>query len=80
MAWDDTLGTYRTGVRHSLRKEFQVTHRQDIENLIRVKTALADKYTRLALVRKSKPWKTRYLRRAEDYRRQASSLTRQAGH
>jgi hypothetical protein len=56
-----------------------MTHVDDINNLIKVKTALADKYSRLALLRKSKPWRARYARRAEDYRRQADNLARQHG-
>jgi hypothetical protein len=44
----------------------------ELENLIKVKTALADKYVRLARTRKSKPWQARLFRRSEGYRTQAA--------
>jgi hypothetical protein len=42
------------------------------KNLLEVKTALADKYLRLANARKSKPAKARLLRHAERFRQQAA--------
>jgi hypothetical protein len=48
----------------------------EIENLVKVKTTLANKYIRLARARKSKPWQARLYRRAETYRRQAEILAR----
>ena len=48
----------------------------ELENLVKVKTSLADKYIRLARSRKSKPWQTRLHRRAETYRQQAIILAR----
>ena len=48
----------------------------ELENLVKVKTALANKYIRLARARKSKPWKTRLYQRAESYRQQARILAR----
>lgn len=46
----------------------------EIEKLVQVKTALADKYLRLARARKSKLWKQRLFRHAETHRRQAARL------
>ena len=43
------------------------------ENIAKVKTALADKYERLARERKSKPSKARLLRHAERFRAQADN-------
>jgi hypothetical protein len=43
------------------------------KNLIAVKTALADKYQRLARTRRSKPAKARLLRHAERFRSQAAN-------
>jgi hypothetical protein len=48
----------------------QQTHR---ENIIQVKTALADKYERLARTRRSQPAKLRLLRHAERFRQQAAN-------
>jgi hypothetical protein len=49
----------------------------ELENLVKVKTSLADKYIRLARSRKSKPWQARLFRRAETYRSQATILARE---
>jgi hypothetical protein len=46
--------------------------------LAQVKTALADKYTHLATVVKSKPRQQKYLRQVEKHRRQAADLVTQA--
>jgi hypothetical protein len=43
------------------------------ENIVQVKTALADKYERLARTRRSKPARARLLRRAERFRSQAAN-------
>lgn len=43
------------------------------ENIIQVKTALADKYERLSRTRRSKPAKLRLLRHAERFRHQAAN-------
>ena len=51
-----------------------MTRLHEIENLIRVKTALAEKYEHLVRVRKSKPCKKVYAQRADDYRRAAANL------
>lgn len=51
----------------------------ELENLVKVKTSLADKYIRLARARKSKPWQARLYRRAETYRHQATILARGLG-
>jgi hypothetical protein len=48
----------------------QGTHR---ENLVKVKTELADKYERLARTRRSKPAKLRLLRHSKRFRSQASN-------
>lgn len=51
--------------------------RQEIERLIATKKALSEKYAHLACLTKSKPRKGTLLLHAEDYRRQAESLTHQ---
>jgi hypothetical protein len=56
-----------------------MTHANDIKNLIKVKTALAEKYSRLTRLGKSRPCRARNARRSEDYRRQADNLARQLG-
>jgi hypothetical protein len=43
------------------------------QNFIEVKTALADKYERLARTRRSKPARQRLLRHAERFRSQADN-------
>jgi hypothetical protein len=45
------------------------------KNLVEVKTALAEKYERLARVRRSKPARARLLRQAERFRSQAANPT-----
>jgi len=50
-----------------------------IKNMVKVKTALADKYVRLARTRQSKPAKTRLERHAERFRQQAANAKRQLG-
>jgi hypothetical protein len=50
-----------------------VTQKSQRENIIEVKTALADKYDRLARTRRSKPAKLRLLRHAERFRQQAAN-------
>jgi len=52
-----------------------MTRRTEIENLLNVKTALAEKYERLARQRSSKPLKKRLFRQAEAYRQQAADLS-----
>jgi hypothetical protein len=49
------------------------------ENLVELKTALADKYLRLALKRRSKPARATLLRHAERFRQQAAAAGRKAG-
>ena len=44
------------------------------ENLVKVKTALAEKYDRLAATANSRPRKARMSRHAETYRRLAKNL------
>jgi hypothetical protein len=46
------------------------------ENIVKVKTELADKYERLARVRSSKPAKARLLRHAERFRSQAANAAK----
>jgi hypothetical protein len=55
-----------------------VSKKSNQENLSNVKTALADKYVRLANVRGSKPAKARLLRHAERFRKQAAAAGRRA--
>ncbi|MEZ6117318.1 MAG: hypothetical protein R3C28_12180 [Pirellulaceae bacterium] len=45
-----------------------------VGNLVRVKSALADKYDRLARARKSKPLKAKLARQAERFRRDAERI------
>jgi hypothetical protein len=49
-----------------------VTQQSQAENIVRVKTKLADKYERLARTCRSKPAKLRLLRHAERFRKQAA--------
>jgi hypothetical protein len=53
-----------------------VTKKTESENIVKVKTALADKYERLARDRKSKPAKARLQRHAERFRAQAGNAAR----
>jgi hypothetical protein len=50
-----------------------MTKKSQVKNIVEVKTALADKYERLALTRRSKPAKARLLRHAERFRSQAAN-------
>ncbi len=50
-----------------------MTKKANRENVVAVKTALAEKYERLAQTRQSKPGKQRLLRRAERFRSQAAN-------
>jgi hypothetical protein len=50
-----------------------VTQKSQSENIVQVKTALADKYLRLAGKRRSKPAKATLLRHAERFRQQAKN-------
>jgi hypothetical protein len=53
-----------------------VSKKTQSENIAQVKTALADKYLRLALKRKSKPARATLLRHAERFRQQAAVAAR----
>jgi hypothetical protein len=48
-----------------------VTQKSQLENFVQVKTALADKYERLARARRSKPAKLNLLRHSKRFRDQA---------
>jgi hypothetical protein len=50
-----------------------MTKKSQTKNLVEVKTALANKYERLARTRRSKPAKARLLRHAERFRSQAAN-------
>ena len=50
-----------------------MTLKSQQENIVKVKTALADKYLRLAGKRCSKPAKATLLRHAERFRQQANN-------
>jgi hypothetical protein len=51
-----------------------MTKQSHAANRVKVKTALADKYERLARMRRSKPARTRLLRHAERFRSQAANV------
>jgi hypothetical protein len=53
-----------------------VTKKAQAENIVQVKTALADKYERLARVRKSKPARARLQRHSERFRAQAQNAVK----
>jgi hypothetical protein len=53
-----------------------MTKQSQKKNIIEVKTALADKYERLARTRRSKPAKARLLRHAERFRAQATNAAK----
>jgi len=53
-----------------------VTQTSQRENIVQVKTSLADKYERLARTRRSKPAKLRLLRHAERFRQQATNVAK----
>lgn len=50
-----------------------MTKQSEKQNIIQVKTALADKYERLARRRRSKPARATLLRHAERFRSQAAN-------
>jgi len=50
--------------------------KSDAKNIIEVKTALADKYERLARTRRSQPAKLRLLRQAKRFRSQAFNVAK----
>lgn len=50
-----------------------MTKKSENKNIIEVKTALADKYERLARTRKSKPAKATLLRHSKRFRSQAAN-------
>lgn len=52
-----------------------MSKKSELENRVKVKAALADKYLRLARARKSKPWKVKLYRQAEAYHQQSLMLS-----
>jgi hypothetical protein len=57
-------------------EEQTMTKKAETKNLVEVKTALADKYDRLARVRSSKPAKRTLQRHAERFRSQAENIAK----
>ena len=55
-----------------------MTKQAAAKNIVEVKTALAEKYERLARTRRSKPAKLRLLRQAERFRSQAGNTAKSA--
>lgn len=55
-----------------------MTKKSQAKNFIEVKTALADKFVRLARTRRSKPARERLLRHAERFRSQAANAAKGA--
>lgn len=53
-----------------------MTKKSQTKNLVEVKTALAEKYERLARSRRSKPAKARLLRQSERFRSQAANAAK----
>ena len=53
-----------------------MTKKSEIKNIVEIKTALAEKYVRLAATRNSKPAKARLLRHAERFRSQAFNIAK----
>ncbi len=53
-----------------------MTKKSAMKNIVEVKTALADKYKRLAGTRRSKPAKARLLRHSERFRAQAENAAK----
>jgi hypothetical protein len=53
-----------------------MTKQSQTKNIVEVKTALADKYERLARTRRSKPAKLRLLRHSERFRAQAENVAK----
>jgi len=56
-----------------------MTRKAEVENLVRVKAALAEKYERRARNRKSLTGKATALRTATRHREQAANLAKSAG-
>jgi len=56
-----------------------MTLKSEVDNLVRVKTALAEKYERRARNRKSQPGKATAKRNATRYREQAANLAKSSG-
>lgn len=54
-----------------------MTKKSQVKNIVEVKTALADKYIRLARTRRSKPARERLLRHAERFRSQATNAAKE---
>jgi flagellar biosynthesis/type III secretory pathway chaperone len=53
-----------------------LSKKSEVQNIVKVKTELANKYERLARDRSSKPMKARLLRRAERFRSQAANAAK----
>lgn len=53
-----------------------MTKKMTTENIVKVKTALAEKYERLALTRRSKPGKKTLLHHANRFRSQAANIAK----
>jgi hypothetical protein len=53
--------------------EYRMTHQTQLKNIVEVKTALADKYERLARKRRSKPARATLLRHMKRFRDQAEN-------
>jgi len=53
-----------------------MTKQSQAKNIVEVKTALADKYERLARMRRSKPARLRLLRHSERFRAQAENIAK----
>lgn len=53
-----------------------MTKKSQVENIVKVKTALADKYEQLARIRSSKPAKARMMRHSERFRAQANNASK----
>lgn len=53
-----------------------MTKQSENKNIVELKTALADKYKRLAMTRRSKPAKARLLRHSERFRAQADNAAK----
>jgi hypothetical protein len=53
-----------------------MTKKSQTQHIVEVKTALADKYERLARARSSKPAKARLLRHSQRFRKQAANATK----
>ena len=54
-----------------------MTKQESVNKLVQTKLALAEKYTRLAKVCKSRPQQKVLLNRVDKYQRQAADLARQ---